>query len=104
MIIKTLIDNDFWLMTRIKGNTKTGLGTTGISIVPKEGLDLETVRNIGCRACPDTCPHKKAFGKRKTGTCYTYKVILPLLTANPPNEKDVWAFFSRYFISRLAKT
>ena len=72
MIIKTLIDNDFWLLTRIKGNTKTGGGTM-ISILPKEGINLDTVRAIGSRCCPDSCPHKKASGTRKTGTCYTYK-------------------------------
>ena len=59
------------MIARLKGNTKTGKGLM-ISVLPKNGLDLESVRSKGASSCGD-CPHAKAQGKRKTGTCYTYK-------------------------------
>lgn len=61
-----------YLMTRIRGNSKTGEAVM-VSIIPAGGLDLDTIRAEGSSSCPDTCPNKKSFGKRKTGTCYTYK-------------------------------
>ena len=76
---KTELKN-FTLFARLGGNTKTGKGVM-ISILPKNGLDLENVRSVGSAACGD-CPHAKAStyynsaGKlvtRKTGTCYVYK-------------------------------
>ena len=67
---KTTLKN-FSLFARLGGNSKTGKGIM-ISILPKQGLDLETVRSKGASSCGD-CPHAKASGKRKTGTCYTYK-------------------------------
>jgi len=70
---KTLVGAHY-LMTRIRGNSKTGEAVM-VSIIPAEGLDLETIRAQGSRSCPDTCPNKHAFGKRKTGTCYTYKRV-----------------------------
>jgi len=68
---KTLVGNHY-LMTRIRGNSKTGEAVM-VSVIPAAGLDLETIRNQGSSSCPDTCPNKHAFGKRKTGSCYTYK-------------------------------
>jgi hypothetical protein len=68
---KTLVGNHY-LMTRIRGNSKTGEAVM-VSVIPAAGLDLETIRNQGSNSCPDTCPNKHASGKRKTGTCYTYK-------------------------------
>ena len=68
---KTLVGKHY-LMTRIKGNSKTG-DAVMVSIIPAKGIDLDTIRAKGSSACPRTCPNKCAFGKRKTGTCYTYK-------------------------------
>ena len=80
---KTTLKN-FTLFARLGGNSKTGKGLM-ISILPKEGLNLETVRSEGASSCGD-CPHAKAStreenytyktGKKKSfkvGTCYTYK-------------------------------
>jgi len=70
MEFKTKLKN-FTLFARLGGNTKTGKGIM-ISILPHNGIDLENVRSKGASSCGD-CPHAKASGKRKTGTCYTYK-------------------------------
>ena len=67
---KTELKN-FTLFARLGGNSKTGKGVM-ISILPKQGLDLNTVRSEGSAACGD-CPHSKKSGTRKTGTCYVYK-------------------------------
>lgn len=83
MEFKTTLKN-FTLFARLGGNSKTGKGVM-ISILPKTGLDLDSVRSKGASSCGD-CPHAKAStraenytyktGKKKTfktGTCYTYK-------------------------------
>ena len=70
MEFKTTLKN-FTLFARLGGNTKTGKGIM-ISILPKNGLDLETVRSKGASSCGD-CPHAKAVAGRKHGSCYTYK-------------------------------
>ena len=70
MEFKTNLKN-FTLFARLGGNTKTGKGVM-LSILPKTGLDLNTVRSEGSSACGD-CSHRKAKDGRKTGTCYTYK-------------------------------
>ena len=83
MEFKTTLKN-FTLFARLGGNTKTGKGIM-ISILPKNGLNLETVRSEGASSCGD-CPHASAKARIakyfeetgkvkdfKIGTCYTYK-------------------------------
>ena len=83
MEFKTTLKN-FTLFARLGGNSKTGKGIM-ISILPKGGLDLETVRSKGSSSCGD-CPHAttkareekyfKETGKVKEfkiNTCYTSK-------------------------------
>lgn len=67
---KTELKN-FTLFARNGGNSKTGKGLM-VSILPKNGIDLNTVRSKGSSSCGD-CTHARAKYGRKHGTCYTYK-------------------------------